>query len=47
MVVRRTHKEKRLERSLGIHTSHNMAGNIRSLVANTKQNFKKFNFWAY
>jgi len=26
--------KKRLERSLGVHTGHNMAGNVRSLVAN-------------
>ena len=37
MVIRHTkrrEREKRLERSFGIHTGHNMAGNVRSLVAN-------------
>ena len=42
MVVRPTHKEKRLERSFGIHTGHDTAGNVRSLVSNHVTEFKKF-----
>jgi hypothetical protein len=29
----------------GIHTGHNTAGNVRSLVANHVTEFKNFNFW--
>ena len=42
---RRTHLEKQLERSSGIHTGQNTAGNVRSLVANHVTEFKNFNFW--
>ena len=35
-----TLREKRVERSFGVHTGHNMAGNIRSLVANHITEFK-------
>jgi len=38
-------KKKQLEHSFGIHTGHNMAGNVRSLVANHVTEFKNFNFW--
>jgi len=44
---RRTHLEKQLQRSSGIHTGHNTAGNVRSLVANHVTEFKNFNFWTY
>jgi len=47
MVVRRTHQEKQLERSFGIHTGHKMAGNFRSLVDNHLTEFKIVNFWIY
>jgi hypothetical protein len=35
---------KRLERSFGIHTGHNTAGNIRSFVANRFTEFKMLTF---
>ena len=35
------------ERSFGIHTGHNTADNVRSLVANRVIGFKKINFWTY
>jgi hypothetical protein len=35
---------KRLERSFGIHTSHNTAGKVRSLVANRVTEFKILTF---
>ena len=33
-------RKKRVERSFGVHTGHNMAGNVRSLVANHITEFK-------
>jgi len=47
MVVRRTHYEKQLEHSFGVHTGHNMAGSVRSWVANHVTVFKSFNFITY
>ena len=49
MVVRRTHYEKKklLERSFEIHTGHNTAGNVRSLVANHVTELKNSYFWTY
>jgi hypothetical protein len=44
MIVRRTHEEKRLERSFGIHTGHNTVGNVRSFVANRFIEFKILTF---
>ena len=38
---------KRLEPSFGAHTSHNTAGNVRSLVAKHVTELKNFNFWIY
>jgi hypothetical protein len=38
---------KMLEHSFGIHTGHNTAGDIRSLVANHVTEFKNFNFCTY
>ena len=51
MVVRRTRKkkegERRLERSFGMHTVHNSAGSVRSLVANHVTEFKVSYFLTY
>jgi hypothetical protein len=47
MIVRSIHYEKRLERLFGIHTGHNTAGKVRSLVANRVTEFKNFYFWTY
>ena len=47
MVVGRTHKEKRIERLFGIHTGHNTAGNVRSLVANHVTELKNSYFYTY
>jgi hypothetical protein len=44
MIVRRTHQERRLERSFWIHTGHNTAGNVRSFVANPVTEFKILTF---
>ena len=44
MIVGRTRYEKRLERSFGIHTGHNTAGKVRSLVANRVTEFKILTF---
>jgi len=38
---------KLLESLFDIHTGHNTAGNVRSLVANHVKEFKNFNFWTY
>ena len=47
MVVGRTHYEKRLERSFGIHTGHTRRATLVSLVANHVTEFENFNFWTY
>jgi len=47
MVVRHKHKKKErkwLEHSFRIHTGHNMAGSIRSLLANHVIEFKNSYF---
>jgi len=36
---------KTARRSFGIHTGHNTAGNVMSLVANHVTELKKNNFW--
>jgi hypothetical protein len=42
MVVRRTHQEQQVERTFGIHTGHDTAGNVRSSVANHVTEFENF-----
>jgi len=48
MVVRCTKKIKkkqtRLERSFGMHTGHNSAGNVRTLVANHATELENYYF---
>ena len=44
---RKKKKEKRRERSFGIRTGHNTAGNVRPLVANHVKEFKNSYSWTY
>jgi hypothetical protein len=46
MVVRRTHLERPVGRSYGVHTGHNTGDKVRLLVANDETEFKILTFRA-